>query len=309
MISVVVPAFNAEKSVGRTIAAILRQTKPASEIVVVNDGSTDATRKVAAGIIGDSRIRIIDQRNGGAAAARNRGAREARNEIVAFCDADDTWDPEFLETITGLYEAFPHAAVFATSYRIVPPDRPSYDARLRRISFSGRQGMFENYFEVAAISDPPIQSSTVALKRQALFSVGGFPEEIVSGEDLLTWARLAAKYQIAYNRRPHSTFYCPARSDFGRTSAGSEEVGRELAKLSTQVAGAQVPGVRRYVARWNEMRAVVALGQKNLGSARRHTLKPSPNSARTFRLTALGCLCRLPDNLALQIFGLVRALR
>lgn len=94
LVSCVVPVFNSERYLGEALESIFQQTHSPLEVIVVDDGSTDATAAVIASQ-GD-RVRAFAQTNSGPAAARNRGVREARGEFVAFLDADDLWVPEKL---------------------------------------------------------------------------------------------------------------------------------------------------------------------------------------------------------------------
>ena len=94
-ISVVIPAYNAAKFLHETIASVLAQTYPPSEVIVVDDGSTDCTMDVVRAFGG--KVILIEQDNKGTAAARNRGIREARGEYIAFIDHDDFWLPQKLE--------------------------------------------------------------------------------------------------------------------------------------------------------------------------------------------------------------------
>jgi glycosyltransferase involved in cell wall biosynthesis len=91
-VSVVIPTYNRQDLLGRAIESVLKQTVPVSEIIVIDDGSTDATRELARAYR-DS-IRYVYQENRGTAAARNRGIRESRFQWVAFLDHDDEWLPE-----------------------------------------------------------------------------------------------------------------------------------------------------------------------------------------------------------------------
>lgn len=99
-VSIIMPCFNAEAHLGTSVESVLKQTFTDWELVMVDDGSTDSTwqtlEKLAAT---DARIRIFHQANAGAAAARNRALRESHGVYTAFLDADDTWDPEFLEAM------------------------------------------------------------------------------------------------------------------------------------------------------------------------------------------------------------------
>jgi glycosyltransferase involved in cell wall biosynthesis len=98
LVSVIIPAYNAERSIGRTLASVSAQTYENIEIVVVNDGSEDGTTAlVAAAAIQDPRIRLLSQANRGMAAARNAAAAAARGTVLAPCDADDLWHPRKVE--------------------------------------------------------------------------------------------------------------------------------------------------------------------------------------------------------------------
>jgi glycosyltransferase involved in cell wall biosynthesis len=94
-VTVVVPAYNAQEFVAQSLTAILSQTRPADEVIVVDDGSTDGTHDVLRRFAGD--IRIVRQENRGHPGAYNTGFGEARGDYVARCDADDIWEPMKLE--------------------------------------------------------------------------------------------------------------------------------------------------------------------------------------------------------------------
>ena len=114
-ISVVIPAYNAERFIATAIASVLAQTRPATEILVIDDGSTDSTaaRATAAG------ARVIAQRNQGPASARNTGIREAGEAWVAFLDADDAWTPDKLDRQWAAHEHFPGAPMLISDYALV----------------------------------------------------------------------------------------------------------------------------------------------------------------------------------------------
>src|SRR3954452_15003770 len=95
LVSAIIPAHNAERFLAAAIDSVLAQTYQPIECIVVDDGSTDGTPAVARSY-GD-RIRLIPQEQRGVSAARNRGAAEARGELLAFLDADDRWLPERVE--------------------------------------------------------------------------------------------------------------------------------------------------------------------------------------------------------------------
>src|SRR6266849_561888 len=94
LVSIVMPAYNAEKRIAESIRSVLDQTYPNWELIVVDDGSTDRTADVVRGFVSsDSRIKYIFQPNGGQASARNTGVRNSGGDLTAFLDADDLWLP------------------------------------------------------------------------------------------------------------------------------------------------------------------------------------------------------------------------
>jgi glycosyltransferase involved in cell wall biosynthesis len=113
-VSVIIPAYNAEAFVGRTLASVRAQTFTDFEVIVVDDGSRDRTSDIVAEAAkADPRFRLIRQANGGVAAARNRALAEARGRYVANIDSDDLWRPQFLEKTVAALEAAGPGAVFA----------------------------------------------------------------------------------------------------------------------------------------------------------------------------------------------------
>ncbi len=101
LVTVAMPAYNAELWIARAIESVLGQTLSDWELIVVNDGSTDGTAAVVR-TFRDSRVRMVCQDNGGAALARNTAMRHARGRYVALLDADDWYEPRHLERTTGL---------------------------------------------------------------------------------------------------------------------------------------------------------------------------------------------------------------
>ena len=113
-ISVVIPLYNKERYIHRAVESVLSQKIAPDEVIIVDDGSTDGgAREVKK--ISDFRIRLVQQSNSGECAARNRGIDEARNELVAFLDADDEWKPDFLAQIHRLMNNFPDCCLLYTS--------------------------------------------------------------------------------------------------------------------------------------------------------------------------------------------------
>ncbi len=107
--SVVVPAYNSTATLGMTVRSILAQTEPDFELVIVDDGSTDATAELAESFETDQRVRVIRQANQGTAAARNTGISSASADYVAFLDNDDLWMPGYLAAMGAALDAAPGA--------------------------------------------------------------------------------------------------------------------------------------------------------------------------------------------------------
>src|SRR5262249_15019068 len=117
-VSVVVPAYNAERTLRETLDSVLGQTLQDFEVLVVDDGSSDATAAVARDA-GDPRVRVLSVPNGGVARARNLGIQEANGDLIAFLDADDLWRPRKLERQVEALEARPRAGMsFTAALRI-----------------------------------------------------------------------------------------------------------------------------------------------------------------------------------------------
>jgi glycosyltransferase involved in cell wall biosynthesis len=114
---------------------------------VINDGSTDKSADVVKSF-SDARIRLINQKNAGVSAARNRGINEAKSELIAFLDADDEWMPNYLETILSLREKYPYAGLYATSMKTEFVDNLLVDKDEELRKFIPDEGLILNYFKV-----------------------------------------------------------------------------------------------------------------------------------------------------------------
>lgn len=260
MISVVIPLYNKEKQIAHTLQSVLNQTFQDFEVVIVDDGSTDGS-VAEVEKFSDSRIRLIHQKNAGVAAARNQGIEETKGDLVAFLDADDEWKPEYLVTQYLLSQKYPHCLIYACNYEFQNLEGKVTPTIIRKLPFTGEDGILSNYFEMASCSHPPLWTSAVMVKKQAIQAIGGFPVGIRSGEDLLTWARLAVNGQIAYSKKVVAIYDLgegyvltnlpPRRQDIG------DPVGKELVKLLSVYP--EKMALKRYISHWHKMRASVAI--------------------------------------------------
>ncbi len=254
------PLYNKEAEVGRAVRSVLNQSVQDFELVVVNDGSTDRSPEIVRSFQ-DRRIKVIDQANAGVSAARNRGIGEADADLIAFLDADDEWMPDFLETVLRLQRTHPACSVFATGYLLCRKDGLRSKAIVRGLPGGFEEGILSDYFVVAAHSDPPLCASGVAVTRAAIASVGGFPEGVSAGEDLLTWARLASRYLIVYSASPKACFWEPMgiADRPGRMPQNPDKVGEELVRILSEIPTTRIKGMKEYIALWHRMRAVIYL--------------------------------------------------
>lgn len=204
-ISVVIPLFNKGSCIARAIRSVLDQTVPCSDIVVVDDGSTDGGHRVVEGIE-DGRIRLLWQQNQGPSAARNKGIEEAHGELIAFLDADDEWKPWFLESIVQLWAKHSEAGAYATAYEIQEPDGHVYTLPYREIPPSPWEGIIPNYFR-STLWHNPVWTSAVVIRREALRTVGGFVLCPGIGQDVELWARIALRYPIAFTWRVGAVYH------------------------------------------------------------------------------------------------------
>jgi len=124
MISVVIPLYNKEKSIVRTLESVKAQTFTDYECIIVNDGSTDSSAQVVEQWIKDNphyalRFTLYTQPNGGVSSARNRGIQEAQGDYIAFLDGDDLWAPTYLEEVAKLIADYPDMGLYAMGYEEV----------------------------------------------------------------------------------------------------------------------------------------------------------------------------------------------
>lgn len=302
LVSVVIPLYNKEKEVSGSLRSVLSQSVTDIEIIVVDDGSVDNGREMVFAF-NDPRIRLVGQKNSGVSAARNRGIAEACSDKLAFLDADDEWRPDFIETVLRLSARFPECGVFASGYIYRYSDGNTRSAIIRGLEDGTCEGILRDYFRVAAQSDPPLCSSSVAVRKNAITAIGGFPEGITIGEDLLTWARLAVRYEIAYCRSPLAVISAPLRKEDReqRLPETPDRVAMGLVRLMAEVRPEQAAGLRQYVALWHRMRAAVYLKFNLTAESRREIGYSIEYAGLSLRLLILMLLGYLPGTLPARL--------
>ncbi|WP_066632800.1 glycosyltransferase family 2 protein [Desulfolucanica intricata] len=209
--SVVIPLYNKGPHISRAIRSVLSQTLQDFELIVVNDASTDNSIKEIKKF-NDIRIRLLHrtQPGPGGYAARNLGTSEARSEWIAFLDADDEWDPQYLSEIELLKKKFKTAGCLCTGYKYTHPNGQfSVNEYTKHFSTRGPHLIDLKKFLLATASAlPPIHTSAVVIKKELLDKVGGFPENRCRrGGDIDTWLRIMLQTEAAWSPLIGATYY------------------------------------------------------------------------------------------------------
>ncbi len=193
--TIVIPLYNKENHIKRCIQSILDQTYQNFEIIVINDGSTDNSLERLK-TIRDNRIEIYSQKNKGVSSARNYGIKKSKNSLIAFLDADDTYEKDFLLLMNELINEFPNAGMYGSSYNFVKG--ASIVPCNHYYSFpKDWKGYLDDYFKFA-LKSPIITSSSVIVRKECFDKVGLFNETFKRGEDLDMWRRIALNYDVCY---------------------------------------------------------------------------------------------------------------
>ncbi len=265
LVSVVIPAYNAEATLDETLRSVRAQTHQALDIVVVDDGSTDGTRALGEQhAAADARVQVLHRANAGVAAARNAGWQHARSEFIAFIDADDLWAPTKIEKQL--------AALLLGGDRI-----GLVYCWFARIDHASRiVGLHDGPLWQGDVTEPILMTnfigngSSALMRREALVAAGGFEPGLQAQgahgcEDYLLYFRVAVAYHFAlvperlvgYRHLPNNM-----SSNRPRMLRSWMLVHDEMIALRPERAGAAMQGVRNY-ADWlvNDALSRGALGQ------------------------------------------------
>ncbi|MET4481487.1 glycosyltransferase family 2 protein [Bradyrhizobium sp. F1.13.3] len=197
LVSVIVPAFNAENTIRETISSALNQTHRNLEVIVVDDGSTDQTRGIAAHLVQDDpRVRYVYKDNGGVASARNRGIAEAQGKFIATLDADDLWYPTKLARQLARFEQSGPETALVYAWCCWIDDHGNVTGSAPPARLEG------NIFAQMCLGNVVISGSNALIRREALIAVGGFDESLRSRggqgcEDWKLYLQIAERYAIA----------------------------------------------------------------------------------------------------------------
>lgn len=190
IVSVIIPAFNAENYIGEAISSVLNQDFKDYEIIVINDGSTDQTVRIVSDF-SDYRINLINQPNSGISKARNRGIEESKGQYIAFLDADDTWFPNKLSLLVSFLNNNQEYAMVYSRGELI-------DSNGQLIGFFPYKGFEGNILKKLLLNASLIHSSSILIQKNILDSYKGFDSNINHYEDWDLWLRIAARYKIGF---------------------------------------------------------------------------------------------------------------
>ena len=197
--SVIIPLYNKAPYVRKALESVCAQTCRDYELIVINDGSTDNSAIVADEYLKATDgidYKIINQPNAGVSAARNNGVALSHGEYLAFLDADDWWEPTYLERMAQFINDYHEAGLYACNYVYYKPGKTH--VAINNIE-SGYFNYPKAYFEGGVM---PITSISVAIPRKVFDELGGFPLGIKLGEDFLLWSKIALQYPVAFLNEP-----------------------------------------------------------------------------------------------------------
>jgi glycosyltransferase involved in cell wall biosynthesis len=206
-VSVIMPAYNAERYLHTAVDSVLRQTFSDLELLIVDDGSSDETVRIATRYADrDARVRVLRQQNAGPGPARNTGFRHATGRFLAFLDSDDEWDDTFLAEQLAVLDARPDVDVVIANARNRGGARAGQPYRPVR-----GEGLPITLAEILA--DETCLFIMVVFRREVVDTIGGFDPALLTNEEYEMWIRAAlagftftrhAKPLGWYTRRPDS---------------------------------------------------------------------------------------------------------
>ena len=213
MFSVIIPLYNKAAYIERAIQSVLSQTFQEFELIVVDDGSTD-NPFVQLSVISQQlsvdapeiykKVRVIQQQNRGVSTARNNGVKLAKYDYIAFLDADDSWEPTYLEEMKGLIATYPNAGIYGSSYFIVKNGK-------KRIAPIGVEKNFDrgliNYCQVYSKTlCMPLWTGATIIRKSIFDLENGFNPRLKLGEDFDLWIRVAIKHSVAFLNKPLANY-------------------------------------------------------------------------------------------------------
>ena len=213
MFSVIIPLYNKAAYIERAIQSVLSQTFQEFELIVVDDGSTDDSStqlsvisqqlSVAAPEI-YKKVRVIQQQNQGVSTARNNGVKLAKYDYIAFLDADDSWEPTYLEEMNGLIATYPNAGIYGSGYFIVKNGKKRIaPIGVEKDSDRGLINYCQVYSKTLCM---PLWTGATIIRKSIFDLENGFNPRLKLGEDFDLWIRVAIKHPVAFLNKPLANY-------------------------------------------------------------------------------------------------------
>lgn len=193
LISVIIPLYNKENFIENTLKSVLSQTFSDFEILVINDGSTDKSEEKVLGFK-EAKIRYFSKTNEGVSATRNFGIENAQGEYIAFIDADDIWENDFLENMNNLILSFPNEKVFSGAIKIQIENRV-FNAEY---SITKESPQIVDYFDGSHLNGAICTSASV-FEKSVFETVGNFDINLKRDEDTDLWIRVGLKFNVVFS--------------------------------------------------------------------------------------------------------------
>lgn len=291
VVSVLVPARNAASTIRETLESVRRQTFPAFELILIDDGSVDGTADAVAAM-GDPRFRAFRYSHGGLAVARNRGLEKARGEFVSFIDADDLWTPDKLESQVSALRGDSRAAA-AYSWTIFVDERGEFLFAKEPAWCEGDvRGELERGFFIAS-------GSNVLLRRDCAEALGGFDPEFDPCSDWEYMLRLSDRWPVVGVPR-YQVLYRLSTTSMTSNLDDVERANRRLWQARFGARGQGGRHGRESLANMLQYEGFLCLSRAPVDVCRRRAARklcqsvraypPSLLSPKTFKLWA-ACVC------------------
>jgi len=212
-VSVVIPCFNRKKTLSRSIDSVVNQTYKPSEIIIVDDGSTDGTRDFI--LNSYPNIKYFFQPKKGVSSARNKGIRESSSDWVAFLDSDDEWLPQKLEK--QINQLGKHSEIFISHTNEIWIRN---GVRVNQMKKHQKYGgyIFDKCLDICRISP-----SSVLIHKRVLKDVGVFDETLQVCEDYDLWLRITSKYSVLFERELLIVKYGGHKDQLSKVKEGIEQ--------------------------------------------------------------------------------------
>lgn len=215
MFSVIIPLYNKAPYIEKALRSVQAQTFREFEVIVIDDGSTDinAPQPPKRGVqltysdlnkLLNGKGQVVRQENQGVSTARNNGVKLAKYPYICFLDADDWWEPTFLEEMKGLIEEFPEAGIYGTSYYIVK--NGNYRVAPIGVDTGFEKGLINYCHVYAKTLCMPLWTGAVCIPKTIYDEEKGFKSILKLGEDFDLWVRIAMKYPVALLNKPLANY-------------------------------------------------------------------------------------------------------